>query len=137
MTGSANPEGAPTSGAHGPLPDPPREGEPLTSTLSGQPGRGSRLRGKLFRKYVGLFVAVVCVALIANGAFEIAFSYQEHRTSLVRIQREQAEAAAAKVGQFINDLDVEERLCAGDRLRGWAYRTRTLMCRENIHLFEK
>jgi hypothetical protein len=24
-----------------------------------------------------------------------------------------------------------------DRLRGWAYRIRTLMCRENIHLFEK
>jgi hypothetical protein len=24
-----------------------------------------------------------------------------------------------------------------DRLHGWAYRIRTLMCRENIHLFEK
>ena len=35
-----------------------------------------RRRGKLFRKYVALFVAVVCVALIANGAFEIGFSYQ-------------------------------------------------------------
>ena len=62
-------------------------------------------RGKLFRKYVALFVAVVCVALIANGAFEIGFSYQEHKTSLVRIQREQAEAAAAKVGQFIKEIE--------------------------------
>ena len=64
-----------------------------------------RLRGKLFRKYVALFVAVVCVALIANGAFEIGFSYQEHRSSLVRIQREQAEAAAAKLGQFIKEIE--------------------------------
>ena len=64
-----------------------------------------RLRGKLFRKYVALFVAVVCVALIDNGAFEIGFSYQEHRSSLVRIQREQAEAAAAKLGQFIKEIE--------------------------------
>jgi hypothetical protein len=64
-----------------------------------------RPRGKLFRKYVALFVAVVCVALIANGAFEIGFSYQEHKTSLVRIQREQAEAAAAKLGQFIKEIE--------------------------------
>jgi signal transduction histidine kinase len=48
---------------------------------------------------------VVCVALIANGAFEIGFSYQEHKTSLVRIQREQAEAAAAKLGQFIKEIE--------------------------------
>jgi signal transduction histidine kinase len=63
-----------------------------------------RLRGKLFRKYVALFVAVVCVALLANGMFEIWFSYQEHKSSLVRIQREQADAAAAKVGQFIKEI---------------------------------
>jgi hypothetical protein len=29
--------------------------------------------GPLFRKYVALFVAVVCVALITNGAFEVWF----------------------------------------------------------------
>ena len=46
-----------------------------------------RLRGRLFLKYVALFVAVVCLALLANGLFEVWFSYQEHRTSLVRIQR--------------------------------------------------
>ena len=63
------------------------------------------LRGKLFRKYVALFVAVVCMALIANGMFEIWFSYQEHKGSLVRIQREQAEAAAAKLGQFIKEIE--------------------------------
>ena len=53
---------------------------------------------RLFRKYVTLFVAVVCVALLTNGLFEIAFSYQENKQALTRIQREQAEAAAAKIG---------------------------------------
>ena len=56
-----------------------------------------RLRGRLFRKYVALFIAVVCLALLANGMFEVWFSYQEHRSSLVRIQREQAEAAASRL----------------------------------------
>ena len=50
--------------------------------------------GPLFRKYVGLFLAVVCVALLSNGLFEIVFSYREHTDALIRIQREQAEGAA-------------------------------------------
>ncbi len=60
---------------------------------------------RLFRKYVALFVAVVCVALLTNGLFEIWFSYQENKQALTRIQREQAEAAAAKIGQFIKDIE--------------------------------
>src|SRR5215469_12106438 len=64
-----------------------------------------RLRGRLFLKYVALFVAVVCLALLANGLFEVWFSYQEHRSSLVRIQREQAEAAAAKLEQFVKEIE--------------------------------
>jgi signal transduction histidine kinase len=64
-----------------------------------------RVRGRLFLKYVALFLTVVTLALISNGAFEIWFSYQEHKTSLVRIQREQAEAAAAKIGQFIKEIE--------------------------------
>jgi signal transduction histidine kinase len=64
-----------------------------------------RARGRLFRKYVGLFLAVVCVALLTNGLSELWFSYQEHKASLIRIQREQAEAAAAKIGQFIKEIE--------------------------------
>jgi signal transduction histidine kinase/CheY-like chemotaxis protein len=62
-------------------------------------------RGRLFRKYVALILAVVCLALLANGSSEIWFSYQEHKASLIRIQREQAEAAAAKIGQFIKEIE--------------------------------
>src|SRR6516165_6352302 len=62
-------------------------------------------RGRLFRKYVGLFLAVVCIALLTNGLSEIWFSFQEHKASLIRIQREQAEAAAAKISQFIKEIE--------------------------------
>jgi signal transduction histidine kinase len=68
------------------------------------PGGPARVRGRLFRKYVALFVAVVSVALIANGLFEIWFSYREHQEALVRIQREQAESAAAKIAQFVSEI---------------------------------
>ena len=67
----------------------------------------ARLRIGLFLKYVVLFFAVVLVALITNGAFEVWFSYQEYKSSLIRIQREQAEAAAAKIGQFIREIEAQ------------------------------
>jgi two-component system, NtrC family, sensor kinase len=65
----------------------------------------SIVRSRLFIKYVILFVAVVGLALVANGAFDVYFSYQEQKTSLVRIQREQAEAAAGKIGQFVSEIE--------------------------------
>src|SRR5215467_6014018 len=63
------------------------------------------VRGKVFLKYVLVLLAVVAIALVTNGAFEIWFSYEEHKTSLVRIQREQAEAAAAKIAQFFKEIE--------------------------------
>src|SRR3954453_15192484 len=65
----------------------------------------SRVRARLFIKYVGLFVSVVCIALLTNGLLEVWFSYQEHKAALVRIQREQAEAAAAKISQFFREIE--------------------------------
>src|SRR4029078_9861450 len=60
---------------------------------------------RLFAKYVALFVAVVCVALISNGIFDVFFYYQEHKGSLIRIQREKAEAPPAKVSQFVKEIE--------------------------------
>jgi signal transduction histidine kinase/CheY-like chemotaxis protein/HAMP domain-containing protein len=65
----------------------------------------AKTRRRLFTKYVALFVAVVCIALVSNGVFDVVFYYQEHKASLIRIQREQAEAAAAKIGQFIKEIE--------------------------------
>jgi len=64
-----------------------------------------QIRGPLFWKYVGLFLAVVCVALLSNGVFEIIFSYREHTDALVRFQREQAEGAAEKIAHFIKEIE--------------------------------
>ena len=66
---------------------------------------GTKVRSRLFTKYVALFVAVVGVALLSNGIFEVFFYYREHKAALIRIQHEQAEAAAAKIGQFIKEIE--------------------------------
>jgi signal transduction histidine kinase len=83
--------------------------EPSTAARDGPapPRRGGRLRVGLFFKYVALVFAVVLVALITNGLFEVYFSYQEYKSSLIRIQREQAEAAAAKIGQFVHEIEAQ------------------------------
>jgi len=63
------------------------------------------ISGPLFRKYVALFLAVVCVALLSNGVFEIFFSYREHKASLIKVQQAQADAAAHEIGQFIKEIE--------------------------------
>jgi two-component system, NtrC family, sensor kinase len=90
-------------------PDTP-EGRTLAAPVvapaaSAAPSLGSRIRSRLFTKYVALFVAVVAVALLSNGIFEVFFYYREHKASLIRIQHEQAEAAAAKISQFIKEIE--------------------------------
>src|SRR6201993_4939499 len=64
-----------------------------------------KISSRLFTKYVALFVAVVAVALASNGIFEVFFYYREHKAALIRIQHEQAEAAAAKISQFIKEIE--------------------------------
>jgi len=66
---------------------------------------GPKVRSRLFIKYVALFVGVVGAALLSNGIFEVFFYYREHKASLIRIQHEQAEAAAAKIGQFVKEIE--------------------------------
>ncbi|MEK6665404.1 MAG: GAF domain-containing protein, partial [candidate division NC10 bacterium] len=65
----------------------------------------SKPRGRLFRKYVVLFVTLVSGALVTSGLVEIYFSYQENKMALGRIQREKAQAAASKIEQFIKEIE--------------------------------
>src|ERR1700751_1719927 len=65
----------------------------------------SIVRSRLFIKYTILFVAVVVLALLANGAFEVWFTYQEHKSSLISIQQQQAVAAADKIEEFITQIE--------------------------------
>ena len=62
-------------------------------------------RGRLFRKYVLFFAAVLCATLVANGFLDIWFSYREQKALLIRIQSEQADAVAAKISQFIKEIE--------------------------------
>src|SRR5216684_3969772 len=86
---------------------------PEGRTLGGSPAAtvapgvepSTKIRSRLFTKYVALFVAVVGIALLSNKIFEVFFYYREHKAALIRIQREQAEAAAAKIGQFIKEIE--------------------------------
>src|SRR5215471_7949967 len=78
---------------------------PKISTRLASASDWRQINGPLFRKYVALFLAVVFVVLLVNGLIEIGFAYQQHKVSLIRIQREQAEAAAAKIGQFIKEIE--------------------------------
>jgi signal transduction histidine kinase len=66
-----------------------------------------RIRSHLFAKYVTLFVGLASVALLANGALEIWFFYREDKVHVIRIQREQAEGAATKIGQFIKGIEAQ------------------------------
>jgi signal transduction histidine kinase len=80
-------------------------GSPAATVAPGVGPSGTKIRRRLFTKYVALFVAVVGIALLSNGIFEVFFYYREHKAALIRIQHEQAEAAAAKIGQFVKEIE--------------------------------
>ena len=52
-----------------------------------------------------LFVGLVSGALLASGLVDIYFLYQEQKQALVAIQREKAIAAAARIEQFIKEIE--------------------------------
>jgi signal transduction histidine kinase len=62
-------------------------------------------RGRLFRKYIVLFAAVVSGVLLVSGALEIYFSYEEAKVALTAVQREKALAAAARIEQFVREIE--------------------------------
>jgi signal transduction histidine kinase/CheY-like chemotaxis protein len=73
-------------------------------------GATAKIHRRLLGKYVRLLVAVVSLPLLAIGASGIWASYQDHKSALIRLQREQVEAAAAKIGQFTSEVERQIRL---------------------------
>jgi signal transduction histidine kinase len=65
----------------------------------------AHLRSGLFRKYLTRMAAVVCAAVLAVGAFGIWTVYRGQTTSLISLQHAQAELAAAKIGQFVREIE--------------------------------
>ncbi|HVP09474.1 MAG TPA: ATP-binding protein [Burkholderiales bacterium] len=62
-------------------------------------------RRSLFYKYVVPIIGIVVTALAASGAISIYFSYQETRNALIALQREKASAAAARIENFVREIE--------------------------------
>ena len=76
--------------------------------MSADRGDAARLpkpRGRLFLKYVMIFASLVSGALLASGALDIYFSYQENKQALAAIQREKALGAATRIEQFVRQIE--------------------------------
>jgi signal transduction histidine kinase len=61
--------------------------------------------GRLFRKYFLLILGLVCGALLLSGAIGLYFSYQENQIALSSLQREKAVSAAARIEQFVRQIE--------------------------------
>ena len=59
----------------------------------------------LFRKYALIFSGLLTGAVLASGALTIGYSYQDNKKALVSLQREKAEAGAARIGQILFDIE--------------------------------
>ncbi len=65
----------------------------------------ARSKGRLFRKYAALLVALVGSALVVSAAIESYYSYHENREALVAVQREKAIGAATVIEQFVKEIE--------------------------------
>ena len=74
-------------------------------------------RGRLLRKYLLTFVALVGAALLTSGGLEMWFSYRESKLALAQIQAEKALGAAGRIEQFVDEVT---------RQVGWTTRSQWL-----------
>lgn len=68
--------------------------------------------GSLFRKYAVVFILLVSGALITSSLVQAYFAVGENAQSLVRIQREKASAAAARIALFVDEIQRQVRSAA-------------------------
>ncbi len=59
----------------------------------------------LFRKYALALSALIGTSLLISGLIGIIYSYQESRQALIALQHEKADAAAARIGQYLFDIE--------------------------------
>jgi GAF domain-containing protein/HAMP domain-containing protein len=84
--------------------------EPIVEKPAGAPSEETALlhRGQLFRKYFLLILALVCGALLISGGVGLYFAYHENKDALSDLQREKAAGAAARIEQYV--LQIEQHL---------------------------
>jgi signal transduction histidine kinase len=79
--------------------------KPGDAVIASSPELRGIKRGRLFRKYFLLILALVCGALLISGSIGLYFSYQENKIALASVQREKAIGAAARIEQFIRQIE--------------------------------
>ena len=65
-------------------------------------------RWRLFPKYAMLITAVVAGVLVISGAINLVFSWRETQAQLVALQAEKAQNAAARIEQYV--LNIEHQI---------------------------
>src|SRR5881628_1510497 len=66
-------------------------------------------RGRLFRKYVVVLLVLVGGVLMASSLVELYFAYRETQGAIVRVERAKAVAAAARIEQFLKEIELQVR----------------------------
>ena len=69
-------------------------------------------RSRLFRKYALLLVSLLSIVLVTGSLIEMYFSYRANKQSLIRIQKGEAQIAAAKIEEFITEVERHVELIA-------------------------
>ena len=90
--------------------------KPADAVLAQHPEIRGIERGRLFRKYFLLILGLVCGALLISGAIGLYFSYQENKSALSSVQREKALGAAARIEQFIRQIEQQLTFAALQQL---------------------
>lgn len=62
--------------------------------------------GHLFRRYALYFATLVSASLLLSGGIQLYVSYRENRAALVALQQETATAAAARIQNYISEIEI-------------------------------
>ena len=65
--------------------------------------------GRLFRKYVVVLLVLVGGVLMVSSLVELYFVYRETQRAILRVERAKAAAAAARIEQFLDDVEQQVR----------------------------
>ncbi len=66
-------------------------------------------RGRLLRKYAAVLILLVGGVLLLSSVVNLYFSYRQTKAALVRLERQQALAAASRIEQFVTGIEGQVR----------------------------
>jgi signal transduction histidine kinase len=66
-------------------------------------------RGRLLRKYAAVLILLVGGVLLLSSLVNLYFSYRQTKAALVRLERQQALAAASRLEQFVTGIERQVR----------------------------